>query len=72
MPIETQWFNFYQPQSDIIVQNLTESSIYRFYKLELRKMMEDEKLIFLQINDGHLNISHELFLKAIMPLLREN
>lgn len=71
IPIETQWFGFYRPQSDRIVQNLTESSFYRLDKLGLRKMMEDGKLIFLGIDDGHLNFSHDWFVREIMPILRE-
>lgn len=70
-PIETQWFGFYRPGSDTLTQNLTESEIYKSDKLGLRRMMEDKKLIFLQIDDEHLNVSHEWFMENIMPLLRE-
>lgn len=71
IPIETQWFGFYRPKSDIVIQSLVETEIYRFNKLGLRNMMENGKIIFLQIDDGHLNISHEWFVKEILPFLKE-
>lgn len=70
-PIESQWFGFYAPGSNRIVQNLTTSEIYSSDKLGLRQMMEDRKLFFLQVDDVHLKISREWFLREILPFLKE-
>ncbi|KAG5681192.1 hypothetical protein PVAND_010649 [Polypedilum vanderplanki] len=71
-PIETQWFGFYKPGSDRIVQNMTETATYIEDKLGLRKMMESRKIIFLAIDDEHLNIATEWFREHIIPLLKDN
>lgn len=70
-PTESQWFGFYAPGSNRKVLNLTQTEIYSSDKLGLRQMMEDGKLRFLQVDDGHLKISHEWFTREIIPLLKE-
>lgn len=71
-PIESQWFAFYAPGSNRIIQNLTASEIYSADKLGLKQMMEDGKLTFLEVDDVHLKISREWFMKEIMPMLKES
>lgn len=46
-PIETSWFGFFKPGSDKIVLSLAESEIYD--KLGLRKMMEEGKIVFVEV-----------------------
>lgn len=70
-PLESQWFGFYAPGSNRIIQNLTTSEIYSSDKLGLKQMMEDEKLFFLSVDDVHLKISREWFSREIVPLLKE-
>lgn len=70
-PLESQWFGFYAPGSNRIIQNLTASEIYSLDKLGLKQMMEDGKLFFLDVDDVHLKISQEWFLREIMPFLKE-
>jgi palmitoyl-protein thioesterase len=71
-PIETQWFGFYRPGSESIVQNLTETQTFREDKLGLGRMMKDEKLMLLQIDDEHLKIPAEWFREHVLRLLVEN
>lgn len=72
MPIETQWFGFYKPGSDRIVQNLTATATFREDKLGLQRMMASEKLLLLKIDDEHLKIPEDWFRENILPLLTEN
>jgi palmitoyl-protein thioesterase len=52
-PIETSWFGFYETGSDKRVLSLVESSFYTSDKLGLKQMMEDGKLVFMEVeNEG--------------------
>jgi palmitoyl-protein thioesterase len=70
-PVETQWFGFYRPGSSSEIENLMESEIYRKDKLGLKQMLQEKKLVFHEIDDGHLRISHEWFSKNILIYLKE-
>lgn len=70
-PIETSWFGFYRPGSDTSIEKLTQSEIYRKDKLGLRRMMEDGKLIFLQLNTKHIELPYEWFVREIIPHLKD-
>lgn len=48
-PIETSWFGFYKPGSTDVVQSLRESDFFVHDNLGLRQMMEERKLIFIEV-----------------------
>ena len=71
-PVASSWFGFYQPGQDEIVQNLEESRIFTEDRLGLKKMKEENKLVFLEKEGRHLQIEDEWFIKEIMPYLKEH
>lgn len=71
-PKETSWFGYYKPGSDQELQTLEESDIYIKDRLGLKKMKEDGKLVFLELEGNHMQISLDWFVENVIePYLRD-
>ncbi|XP_002061149.3 palmitoyl-protein thioesterase 1 [Drosophila willistoni] len=66
-PKESQWFQFYIPGQDRLIQPLNETKVYQDLGLDL--MHEQGKLQYLSTEGDHLAISKEWFIKNLVPLL---
>ncbi|KAJ6637666.1 Palmitoyl-protein thioesterase 1 [Pseudolycoriella hygida] len=69
-PLQSQWFEFYEPNQDKVILPLNESSIYIEDKLGLKAMMDANKLIFLESEGNHLQFTDEWFTENIIPILQ--
>lgn len=49
-PIETSWFGFYPPDNDKVVLSLAETEVFVSDKLGLKRMMQEGKLLFLEVS----------------------
>lgn len=65
-PRETSWFGFYKPGSDTELQTLEESEMFTKDKLGLRKMKDDGKLVFMQVEGNHMQIHREWFTENVI------
>ena len=65
-PPESEWFGFYAPGQDQVTLNYTQTSLYIEDKLGLKEMDRQGKLHFLKVDDDHLRISDEYFVKNIV------
>lgn len=66
VPVETSWFGFFKPGSENILQTLEESEIFIKDKLGLKKMKDDDKLVFLATPGNHMQISKTWFTENII------
>lgn len=65
-PVDTQWFGFYKPGSDVVTIPLEESEIFTKDKLGLKQMKADGKLKFLGVEGNHLQFDKKWFVKYIV------
>ena len=71
-PVESSWFGFYKPGSDVELMTLEESDIFTKEKLGLKKMKEDGKLKFIEIEGNHLQFRNEWFIENIVNAYLKN
>ncbi|XP_070508698.1 palmitoyl-protein thioesterase 1-like [Chironomus tepperi] len=71
-PVESSWFGFYKPGSDVELMTLEESDIFTKDKLGLKKMKEDGKLKFIEIEGNHLQFRNEWFIENIINAYLKN
>lgn len=64
-PRESEWFGFYDEDTSEIIP-LEKSQLYTEDRLGLRKLNEEGKLHFLEVEGDHLQISDEVFVKEIV------
>ncbi|XP_013190611.2 palmitoyl-protein thioesterase 1 [Amyelois transitella] len=67
-PKESSWFGFYKPGQDKMLETLQESDLYKQDRLGLKKMMENEKLVFLSVPDIHLKLTLKWFMDKIISV----
>lgn len=51
-PVETSWFGFYQPKTTNIILTMNQHINITGDKLELKQMMEDGKIVFIEVSDA--------------------
>lgn len=66
-PIDTQWFQFYEPDQDKIIQPLAESNAAK--NLGLNDLVTLNKLVFIDVDGEHLKFSRDWFKVNLMPYL---
>lgn len=66
-PIDTEWFQFYTPNQDKIIQPLAESNAAK--NLDLNGLVASNKMIFLESKGNHLKFTKEWFKKNVLPYL---
>ncbi|XP_076801328.1 palmitoyl-protein thioesterase 1-like [Clavelina lepadiformis] len=69
-PVASEWFGFYAPGQDVVVQSLQESNLYKTDQLGLQAMDKNNQLVFLATDGDHLQISTEFFNEQIIPYLK--
>ncbi|XP_057669447.1 palmitoyl-protein thioesterase 1 [Diorhabda carinulata] len=65
-PVESEWFGFYKPGQAIETETLQESSLYTDDRLGLKKMDEESKLHFLEVEGDHLRFPWTWFEENII------
>lgn len=68
-PLETQWFGYYKPGQDKVTQGLKESELFIKDRLGLKKMDDDNKLVFLECEGNHLQFTKEWFREKLFSYL---
>ncbi|XP_035903186.1 palmitoyl-protein thioesterase 1 [Anopheles stephensi] len=58
-PLESQWFGYYKPGQDKETQGLKETELFIEDRLGLKKMDNENKLVFLQCEGNHLQFTKE-------------
>lgn len=71
-PVETQWFGFYKPGSDVDTIPLEQTDIFAKDKLGLKKMKDEGKLAFIAIEGNHLQFDKVWFVKNIVDVYLRN
>uniref|UniRef100_A0A182NDS4 Palmitoyl-protein thioesterase 1 n=1 Tax=Anopheles dirus TaxID=7168 RepID=A0A182NDS4_9DIPT len=69
-PLESQWFGYYIPGQDRETQNLKESEIFIEDRLGLKKMDEQNRIVFLECEGNHLQFTKEWFRESLFPYLK--
>ncbi|XP_050079485.1 palmitoyl-protein thioesterase 1 [Anopheles maculipalpis] len=68
-PLESQWFGYYKPGQDKETQGLKESELFIEDRLGLKKMDEENKLVFLECEGNHLQFTKEWFRENLFRYL---
>ncbi|XP_031632182.1 palmitoyl-protein thioesterase 1 isoform X2 [Contarinia nasturtii] len=66
-PIDTEWFQFYTPNQDRVIQPLAESNAAK--NLGLNDLVASNTIVFLETEGNHLKFTTEWFKKNILPYL---
>lgn len=69
-PLESQWFGYYKPGQDRETQTLKESEIFIEDRLGLKKMDEQNQIVFLECEGNHLQFTKEWFRNSLFPYLK--
>lgn len=67
-PVETEWFGYYKPGQAVETESLQESRLYTDDRLGLKKMDEESKLHFLEVEGDHLRFAWAWFEKNVMEI----
>jgi len=70
-PVASEWFGFYAPGQDDVVESLQESALYKEDRLGLKAMDENNQLVFLETDGEHLQFSTEWFNANILQYLED-
>ncbi|XP_072046029.1 palmitoyl-protein thioesterase 1-like [Amphiura filiformis] len=68
-PKESEWFGFYKPGQDKVLNTLQESAIYKNDTLGLKEMDAQKKLVFLTAEGDHLQFTEDWFKQNLVPYL---
>lgn len=66
VPRESEWFGFYTPGQDQVVQNMTQRAIYTEDRIGLKVLNESNRLHFLAVDGDHLQIPSQVFIDEII------
>ncbi|EAA07412.4 AGAP001058-PA [Anopheles gambiae str. PEST] len=69
-PLQTQWFGYYKPGQDKEIQGLKETNIYIEDRLGLKKMDDQNKIVFLECEGNHLQFTKEWFRENLFSYLK--
>jgi palmitoyl-protein thioesterase len=69
-PIESEWFGFYQPGQDQVVQTLQQTDLYKEDWIGMRTLDEQGKLAFLSVDGDHLRVrGSEIFVVVVIDFV---
>lgn len=68
-PRESQWFGFYEPGQDKVIQSMEETRLYTEDRIGLKELNESGRLKLLQTEGNHLQFSKKFFVENILPIL---
>ncbi|XP_055371254.1 palmitoyl-protein thioesterase 1 [Condylostylus longicornis] len=71
-PKESSWFEFYTPGQSQHIQPLKESPLYKEDRLGLKRMDEEGKLVFLEVEGDHLRFKDTWFVENIIPYWKKD
>lgn len=66
-PVETEWFQFYIPGEDKVIQKLSDSNAAK--RLGLNDLVAANKMVFLSSDGDHLKFSRDWFIENVVPYL---
>jgi len=69
IPIESEWFGFYVPGQDKLIQTMQETTLYQEDWIGLKEMDQNKQLSFLSVVGDHLQFTDEWFVQNIVPYL---
>ncbi|XP_031833214.1 palmitoyl-protein thioesterase 1 [Nomia melanderi] len=67
-PQETEWFGFYAPGQEEIIQTLEETDLYREDRLGLKALHNSGKLHFLSVPGNHLQFTESWFVSNVIKM----
>lgn len=70
-PVDSEWFGFYAPGQDDVLESLQESALYKEDRLGLKAMDENGQLVFLATDGEHLQFSTQWFNENILQYLQD-
>jgi len=70
-PVDSEWFGFYAPGQDDVLETLQESALYTEDRLGLKAMDENNQLVFLATDGEHLQFSTQWFNDNILQYLQD-
>lgn len=68
-PLQSQWFGYYTPGQDKETQRLNETDLYIKDRIGLKKMDEENKIVFLECEGNHLQFTKEWFREKLFNYL---
>lgn len=71
-PRESEWFGYYRPGQDILLESMEETRLYKEDRLGLKTMKETGQLVLYETEGNHLEFGRSWFNEYILPVLSEN
>jgi len=68
-PRESEWFGFYTPGQDKIVDPVQKTDLYQNDTIGLKYLMDNKKVSFLSCEGDHLQFTDAWFIQNLIPLL---